>query len=229
MPQPRGLRTASQERQRAFWRGRYAEDPALFGDSESPFARWCLPFLRRETKLSGMIELGCGYGRDARFFARLGYRVQCVDLAGVTARPTDERLADPARYRCFDSDALEFLNRLPVGSADVVYSNMFFNMDFTESEHQQLFRAIHRALRPEGVHCFSARSTSDPWFGRGIPVGPDTFDLTPDGTTMHFISRKYADELGRNGFEPVERAEVAEGEGEFPIRLLYVVDRKKQR
>jgi SAM-dependent methyltransferase len=211
------------ERQRAFWRSRYAEDPEFFGERESEFARWCVRVLQAERDIREIVELGCGYGRDTRFLSAQGFHVRGVDLAGVWTTPSPEQ---GPRYEFIESDCLEFLGREPVGRLDAVYSNMLFNMDFTEGEHRELMEAVHRVLRPGGLHLYSARSTSDPWYGRGRKVGPDSFDPAPDGITMHYFSIEYADRLARNLFTPVSRSEHAEGEGEFPIRLWYVVDRR---
>lgn len=219
-----GTYEGRQDRQRAFWQAKYSEDPTFFGESESPFARWCLPRLRHESGARELVELGCGYGRDARFFARHGFRVRGVDFAGVSRGPG--RSSD-APCEFVESDCRGFLRAQPRGSVDVVYSNMFFNMDFTEAEHRDLLAGIRRLLRPDGLHLYSARSTSDPWYGRGRPVGPDTFDPAPHGITMHYFSREYIDRLSADGFAPEARVEQSEGEEDFPIRLWYVVDRQR--
>ena len=209
--------------QRAFWRSRYLEDPAFFGAGASDFARWCVPWLAQEGRTHEVLELGCGYGRDTRFLAEHGYHVRGVDLTGA-AHPAASRAGYGTEIE--ELDALDCLRRQTAGSLDAVYSNMFFNMDFTEEEHRELFRAVHEALRPDGLHLYSARSTSDPWYGRGRPLGPDRFDPAPQGISMHFFSRAYADRLADALFRPVERLERNEGEGDFPITLLYVVDRR---
>ena len=211
-------------RQRDFWRQRYTEDPAFFGRSPSDFARWCLPLLRAEASTREVIELGCGYGRDTRYFAQEGFLVRGVDLAGIPV--PDAEGATPS-VEVIEAECLDFLERQGSGSADAVYSNMFFNMDFTEEEHRVLFRAVHRVLRPAGLHLYSARSTSDPWYGRGRPIGPDTFDPAPHGVPMHYFSEDYADRLATEGFVAVRRLLHPEGEPGFPITLLYVVDRRR--
>lgn len=214
------------ERQRAFWRRKYAHDPAFFGEAESEFARWCLPRLRADRKVRELVDLGCGYGRDTRFFGTQGFRVRGVDFAGVPPART-RRSRNPWGF--VESDCGEFLQRQRPGSVDAVYSNMLFNMDFTEAEHRSLFGEVCRALRPGGWHLYSVRSITDPWYGRGRQVGPDTFDPAPHGITMHYFSKQYVDRLGANGFEPVARAERWEGRQDFPIRLWYVADRKLGR
>jgi SAM-dependent methyltransferase len=219
--------TDRKEGQREFWRSRYAEDPSFFGEEESAFARWCAPKLQAEEGIREVIELGSGYGRDARYLSAQGFHVRGVDLA--TPRPSGTReLSQPERpSELLEGDAFEFLRQLAPQGADAVYSNIFFNMDFTEEEHQELMEAIYRVLRKGGLHLYSARSTSDPWYGRGKRVGPDTFDPAPHGVTMHYFSAEYASRLSEGRFDPVEQVERSEGEGEFPIRLLYVVDRRR--
>jgi len=216
------------ERQRRYWQERYQADPALFGDAESSFARWCVPRMRRYPSVRDVVELGCGYGRDARYFADLGFRVVAVELALPGSR------SDPAApvgsggtYELVQANALEFLESAAPASADVVYSNMFYNMDLSEEEHRALFASVRRVLRSDGLHLYSVRSTSDPWYGRGRLVGPDRFEPAPDTVPLHFFSINYADRLSETGFAPIERTEVAEGEEEFPIRLLYVADRAR--
>jgi len=218
--------TQRREAQRAFWRFKYEQREPFFGESESAFARYCLKVLRREPSVREVVELGSGYGRDARFLAECGYSVTGVDVTGGGAHRSvlARRGSESARF--VEGDALRFLDGLPAGGSDAVYSNMFFNMDYTRREHRRLLKAIHRVLRESGLHLYSARSTTDPWYGRGRKVRPDTFDFAPNGVTMHFFSKEYADEVSEGLFEPVSRREQREGKDDFPIRLLYVVDRK---
>ena len=167
--------------------------------------------------------LGCGYGRDARYLSAHGFHVRAVDVVGP---PLGSPSARGSSCEYVESDCLEFLRGLPRQSLDAVYSNLFFSMDFTESEHRALMRAVHAALRPGGLHLYSVRSTSDPWFGRGRKVGPETFDPAPHGITMHYFSESYADRLTAGLFVPVQHTERREGEEEFPIVLWYFADRR---
>ena len=221
---------ARRERQRAYWAETYADDPTFFGAQESEFARWCLPWLKADPTLHEIVELGCGYGRDARFFSAQGYRVLGVDLVEPEAsRGSPADRAPPPPHETMRGDALECLQRLPDRGVDVVYSNMFFNMDFTEKEHRELMAAVHRVLRPAGLHCFSVRAVSDPWYGRGRRLGPDRFEPVPGGIPLHFFSTSYLEKLIDRRFTSVHRVERTEGEGDFPIRLIYEVDRRRGR
>ena len=227
MPSPRRAPTAlrapetRRRRQRRFWDARYAEDPDFLGGSESSFARWCLPRLR-ESGARSVTELGLGCGRDAGFLASRRFKVRGVELS-----PHGCECARTRGLSVEEGDALTYLRAQPSASVDAVYSNLFFNMEFSRKEHEALFAEVARVLRSGGLHLFSVRSTSDPWYGRGRPRGPDTFDPAPHGAPMHFFSPKYARELLQPRFRPLALEEVSEGEEEFPIRLLYVAARRR--
>ena len=230
MPKAASRRRAPPSRlagQRAFWNHRYRGDPELFGAGRSPFARWARDVLRRAGIRRGMcIELGVGYGRDLRYLQRCGFVVRGVDASDVGVALARRRRR-PVVLRAPEivlGDAVSFLAQIPGQSVDVVYSNMFYNMDFTEADHVRLFAEVARVLRPGGFHLYSVRSTSDSWYGRGRRTGPDTFDLRPHGSTMHFFSRTYARRLGRGAFSSFAREDRLEGARDFPIRLLYAAD-----
>ncbi len=213
---------ARRERQRAFWREAYSADPVFFGEGESDFARWCLPILRAEPRVRTVVDLGCGYGRDTRFLSAGGFQVRGVDLSGFAS----SRAPGPdVPCEIVEADCLGFLERLPSGSLDAVYSNMFYNMDFSEAEHRALWVAVHRALRAGGLHLYSVRSTADPWYGRGRGIAPDIFEPPARGVPMHYFSEEYIRRLAAGRFEGVARVERREGEEEFPISLWYVAER----
>ena len=171
------------------------------------------------------MELGAGNGRDLRYFEAQGYRVRGVDCAGdVPAK----QLASLRALQIECQDAFDFLKELETEMVDVVYSNLFYNMDFSETEHHAMFREVQRALRPGGHHFYSVRTTLDRWYGRGIKKGPDTFDSTPEGTTMHFFSPEYASGLrARAKLTLLDLEELEKGQGDFPIHVIYVAEQRK--
>jgi hypothetical protein len=185
-----------------------------------------MPHLATLSPAADLIELGGGYGRDARFFCDRGFRVRGVELA-LERLISGRSQTGPVHgsYTLAPGDALGFLENLGPRSADAVHSNMFYDIDLDVREHRALFAAVRRMLRGGGMHLYSARSTSDPWFGRGRNVGPDRFELEPDGVTIRIFSRAYVDLLAGADFEGLERLDVAEGSEDVPVRLLYVIDR----
>lgn len=216
-------------RQERFWNRLYRSDPAILGAGPSAFARWFHRWLPGKPHHGDvLVELGCGYGRDAWFWAARGYAVEAVDCAGVGLRQarsrTDARV-DPPRFT--QGALLPFLQGIRSASVSVVYSNLVLNMDFREREHRAFFGEVRRVLRPGGFHAYSVRSSHDPWYGKGRKVAPDTYDLSPRGSVMHFFSPEYARSLGSSGFRNRVIREVRQGGKEFPIRVLYVVDERR--
>jgi len=210
-------------RQSRYWDRRYRADPTFFGAGRSAFLGWLLAAVRDRPVGRTWLELGSGYGRDLRVLRREGYRVRGIDVSSVGTAIARKRGLAAAR-----ADALSFLRAQSPRSFDVVFSNLFYNMEFTAADHERLFSLVYRVLVPGGYHTYSVRSVSDPWFGKGTKVGPATYDLGPDGPVMHFFSNAYARRLRRGRFRSVRSWEGDEDQGDFPIRVLYMLDRKSR-
>ena len=213
--------STAHRRQADYWDGRYRTDPALFGSEASPFLHWVLAALQDREVGTTWVELGSGYGRDLLALRGHGLSARGVDVSGVGASIAQRSGLDVAREH-----AVRFLKRLSAESVGVVFSNLFLNMEFTRDDHERIVTEVHRVLAPGGFHAYSVRSVADRWYGKGRPVGPDSFDLTPDGPVIHFFSRKYAGELRRGRFRSVRSWEGEEEGGGFPVQVLYVLDRK---
>lgn len=170
-----------------------------------------------------LLDLGAGSGRDALYFAKLGLNVVALDFSqvaldalGENARESDE-LTAITTLRHNVREPLPF----PDASFDACYSHMLFCMDFTFDELQTLAREVRRVLKPEGLHIYTARTTSDPDFGIGIHHGEQRYE--DDGFTVHFFDRNMVERLAI-GFEVLVIVEF--DEGTLP-RHLFMVTLKK--
>jgi SAM-dependent methyltransferase len=219
---PRRIPGGAPRRQAEYWDERYRSDPTFFGAGASPFLEWVLAALEGRTVGRTWVELGSGYGRDLGSLRRHGHAARGVDVSRVGTA-----LARRAGLEAVRGHALRFLSGLRARSVGVVFSNLFLNMEFTEEDHERLLEEVHRVLVPGGFHAYSVRSVSDRWYGKGVPVGPHTFDYRPDGPVMHFFSREYARRLRRGRFRNVRSWEGTEDPKGFPIEVLYVLDQKR--
>jgi len=210
------------QRQARFWDAQYRSDPTFFGTGASPFLKWTLAALRDRPVGRTWLELGSGYGRDLAELRSLGHSARGVDVSDVGTA-----LARRARLDAVRAPALHFLAGVEPGSVGVVFSNLFLNMEFSEEEHERLFEEIHRVIAPGGYHAYSVRSVADQWYGRGRRTAPDSFDFVPHGPVLHFFSREYAARLRRGRFRALRTWEGVEGEGEFPISVLYILEQKR--
>ena len=219
-PAARRSSAPAARRQAKFWNFRYRTQPKVFGDRPSPFLRWLLHALEGRRPGRQWIELGSGYGRDLKELRDRGLSARGIDLSRVGTS-----IARRAGLEAEKGHALRLLARQRSASVDVVFSNLFFNMEFLYADHDRLFAEVHRVLAPGGFHAYCARSTSDALCGKGTNVGPDTYDFRPDGPVMHFFSRRYAARLRKGRFRSVRTWE-GPGRERIPTRVLYVLERK---
>ncbi len=211
--------------QDAFWSSQYSTDPEFFGRVESPFSHWAMRLMKRDG-VSSALELGFGYGRDTGYLLASGISVTGVEVSSRGYELAAERFRGVPGVRLHHSDALSFLRSMAGASMDAVYSNLFFNMHFTRAEHRALMLEIERVLSEGGLNLFSARSTNDPWYGKGRQVGPGTFDHSPQGTTMVYFSARLVKGITPPGLKTILLEERTEGEGDFPISVLYVCQKR---
>ena len=59
-------------------------------------------FLEQIPKQASILDLGCGSGRDSRFFAELGYDVTAVDGSGELCRRAEQVTGFPVRCLLFE-------------------------------------------------------------------------------------------------------------------------------
>ena len=153
------------------------------------------------------VDLGCGAGNYAVWFASKGFRMTGLDLAPRAVELAQRRAEE-------EGVACQFVNR---DMTDVVgdFDNAFdFAYDWEVLHHifperrEQYVRNVHRMLRPGGKYfslCFSEDEPAS--FG-----GEGKYRKTPIGTTLYFSSE---DEL-RRLFEPlfvIEDLRTVETEG----------------
>lgn len=231
MPDRRFTQRTARRRQHEFWEPLYASPPA--DEGESPLARWAERWLSEDSTGDRALELGYGLGRDLGLLLRHRYTVAGVELsrtAAAHARRRSLELPRPdglPRPILDTGDAGEFLATQPDGSAGLVYSNLFLSMALPPAAERKLWGEIARVLRPGGLHVYSVRSTSDPWFGQGARRGVAVFDPGEEGPPLRFFSRPELERRVSRRYEPLDRHEGSEGEGRYARSMIYGVDRRK--
>jgi SAM-dependent methyltransferase len=159
--------------QRSIWEGMYEDRPERSGDTgQTEFAIQVAGLLKSTLRI---LELGCGPGDDARYFASLGH------------------MRDNPRFEVHDI-AAPF--ERPAASFDLIYARLSLHY-FPDSVMRNIFREMHRLLAPEGLLAFICKSTLDPLYGKGRLIERDMFE---DHHVRHFFSEAYARECLRDGF-----------------------------
>ena len=134
----------------------------------SPFAQYVATLVEPGKSL---VDLGCGNGRDALYFAGLGLQVLGMDLSQTAIEMLQETPVDNARFLCGD-----FIND-PVHtpeSYDYAYSRFTIHA-INAKQETLLLQAMFRALKAGGKFFIEVRGVHDPLYGKGKPVERHAF------------------------------------------------------
>lgn len=177
------------------WDKKHGEgDHAKLRGQPSPLAELAEPYFSPN---SHVLELGCGVGRDAVYFAGKGHTVTATDGSGVVIRQNRQQLADPA----VNFSVLDIRQKLPYKDAGlaVVYANLSLHY-YLDAETRRIIAEITRVLAPGGVLAFACKSRDD-FRSEGAETIEENVVVGTTGHAMHFFSEDYAKNLLKGDFE----------------------------
>ncbi len=183
--------------QREVWERNYQREGPLAIDAFE-FAQEAAALL---TPGSRVLELGCGVGIDAAYFARMGHQVLAVDFAQPAiyrARVQHKDLVDSGKLTFDVADMAKPLRI--TGDFNLVYARLSLHY-FLDTRTRALFGEIAALLPPDGLLAFMCKSLDDPLYGKGTEVEPDVFE---SNHVRHFFTEAYARECLEPYFEVVE-------------------------
>ena len=145
----------------AYWNQYYKN--RVCSEEPSPFAQYVSTLVEPGKR---MVELGCGNGRDAVFFAGQGLRVTALDMSQEAIAQLQSRNLDSAEFLCGD-----FVNSdvHQPDSYDYAYSRFTIH-SINRNQEQVLLGNLFRGLRPKGTLFIEVRGVNDPLFGKGRQV-----------------------------------------------------------
>ena len=150
----------------AYWNQYYHNQ--ICSTQPSPFAQYVSTLVEPGKTL---VDLGCGNGRDALFFAGQGLDVLAIDLSRAAIDQLNQNSVDHARFLCGDfiaSDAHK------PDSYDYAYSRFTIHA-INQKQETMLLQAMFRALKPGGKFFVEVRSVNDPLYGKGKAVDRNAF------------------------------------------------------
>lgn len=173
-----------------------------------------------------IIELGCGNGRDAIYFANSNAaKVDAIDQCDNIIELLQIRYQQVSNLNFQCCDFTNMKNKTNHEKYDVVYSRFTLHSISTVEEGHVL-RWAFQNLNPNGVLCIEARGQNNELFRNGIPVDgePNAFILNNHFRRfIHFST--FCKELKSIGFH-LDYAEEKKGfapyngENETYIRIL---------
>ncbi|MDH2907051.1 MAG: class I SAM-dependent methyltransferase [Candidatus Nitrosotalea sp.] len=199
------------------WDNIYEKDSSFFGEKPSDFAMSCYDTMKDGSET--ILELGCGQGRDSLFFASKGIKVKALDYSRLAI----EQLSKRAKQTGLSVEASVYDATRPLpfndNEFDAVYSHMLFSMKFSREQLKFIFKEIRRVLRNDGFHFFSVRNYNDKFYGKGIKVDDEIYDI--NGFQIRFFTTQEIENLSE-GFKIFEIKE----DYEEPVTLYLVTSRK---
>lgn len=186
------------------WTKAYESGMTMWQPQES-IVMFAARFLKRREDLkrwtvkrqaSRVLDLGCGNGSNARFFAELGYEAHGIDISSS---------AIAMGRAWFAEDGLE--GDLRVGSClDLPYENGFLDVVVSHGVLDHLSPAdglkamteVRRVLRPGGLCFLTLVAVNDCEYGKGEPAGRNTFivkDGYEKGLPQHYFDGQDIEQL----------------------------------
>ena len=151
---------------RDYWNRYYQEGVCPM--APSPFAQYVETLVEPGRTL---VDLGCGNGRDALYFAALGLSVTAIDLSDAAITALRAQGGDNPHFLCGD-----FIND-PIhqpASYDYAYSRFTIHA-INRQQERRLLLAMHRAIKPGGKFFIEVRGVHDPLYGKGKPQEKNAF------------------------------------------------------
>lgn len=149
-----------------YWSSFYSGHKVVAPSQPSPFAEWVNDQL--ETSVA-VVEVGCGNGRDARFFALQGRPVMAFDqsaeaiklvLEAATHDGLDNLHAAPVPVEELATSATSEQVRGVLGSGEVAVYARFFLHAITEDEQEQFLSWLDGFLK-SGESCYLEYRAAD--------------------------------------------------------------------
>lgn len=146
------------------WRDYYRHAQGVF--DPSPFA---IEVASHLPPGSSLVEVGCGNGRDAAFFARRGHPVLGLDISAEAIELSRGKHKNPALI--FANAPLSGVRETHRGKFDAVYSRFCLHAMNLDEEVETL-EAAAAVLRPRGMLFVECRSINDPLARLGEVISP---------------------------------------------------------
>jgi len=171
-----------------YWDEQYKNNARLWGETPSVLALAAVKYLQEHkppAEVPGILDIGCGYGRDAFYLSEhLKCTVFGIDIA--------EKAIEMAKKYCRQAPRVKFrccgFTELAEGGFDIVFLSNFYQL-LKKEERAELRRTIRNVLKPNGLLFLSTLSNRDPeHFGKGIPV-PNEKNSFIENVYLHFCER----------------------------------------
>jgi len=205
------------------WESNFSSKPEMFGFEPSYSAKKALKTFKKN-KITNIIELGAGLGRDTIFFAQNGIYVHAIDYSLSATNIIKKRSKENNLDNLIKVENYDIRKKLNCDNENfqACYSHMLFCMALTNQDLKDLNQEILRVLKKGGFNIYTVRNHMDGDFKKGTHRGEDMYEM--NGFIVHYFSENKIKNL-LDGFTNISIENF--DEGSFPRKLSLVINKKK--
>ncbi|KKL89233.1 hypothetical protein LCGC14_1916710, partial [marine sediment metagenome] len=159
-------------------------------------------------KGSSLVVLGCGYGRECKFFVENGFAVTGVDWSSKGIEIAKKLQPRGLSYALICMDLCLFLETTRTN-----WDCVFVNHTFAHLEQELRFSVygdIRRCLRDRGIFCLAEPSVNDTCYERCKKAAEENTWTDHRGLITHFFSEKELRGCLAGQFNIIEMEEISE-------------------
>jgi SAM-dependent methyltransferase len=204
------------------WEKSFSNKPEMFGLEPSLAAIKALKIFRKN-KITNIIELGAGLGRDTIFFAKNSINVYALDYSASALNKIKQKAKEQNLLKFIKTEVFDIRKLLPFSNENfqACFSHMLYCMALNNLDLLNLNNEIHRILEKFGINIYTVRNTNDGDYMNGIHIDEDLYEN--DGFIVNFFSKKKIQSLS-SGFKNIKIEKFEEGS--FPRKLFFVENQK---
>lgn len=161
-----------------YWKNKWLNRPC---EPANSFARRAYKLIEKK-KLKTLLDLGCGDGRDAVFFADKGLAVTAVDFS---ESGLNKLKAKNGKIKCLLKDIRKM--NFNKNSFEVIFAHLSLQY-FDDRTTEKIFEKAYRILKKGGLFFVKCKSADDPLFGQGKKIGENMYRK---GHLRHFFTQEY--------------------------------------
>ncbi|MBU3966542.1 MAG: class I SAM-dependent methyltransferase [Euryarchaeota archaeon] len=173
------------------WDNEYKNFGNVWGERPSELAITAVKYLqknRSNNMILSILDIGCGYGRDAFYFLD---NIRCRIL-GIDISEKAIDIATNAAFKAQKEDVkIQCCNftKLKEGKYDIVFISNLYQL-LKKNEREELRKTVMRTLKPNGLLFLGTLSERDPeHYGKGTPV-PGESNSFQEKVYLHFCTKK---------------------------------------
>lgn len=207
--------------QNDLWNAKHSKNEhGKYRDEPMPFAKTSLEYFPEQASI---LEVACGVGSDASFFAKQGHKVLATDFSRVVV-DQDKAYFDQPRLDFAQLDVSQHPLPFHDQQFDVVYSHLGLHY-FPDHITRAVIAELHRILKDGGTLAFACKSVEDSSYGIGDEIEKDTY--VAKGHLRHFFTADYARELLQGKFDIQFLEEEQEEYGDRPAAFIQCIAVKR--